>query len=70
MPDLYCAVPEHKPVPPFVQDPTWEFAGTTTPDAPRPPGFDETVARFASQFQGFYTFRTDASAARSRRLSL
>jgi hypothetical protein len=66
MPDLYCAVPEHKPVPPFIQAPAWEFAGRTAPDEPRPQGFSDEVARFAAEFQGFYTFHATSILERRR----
>ncbi len=56
--DLYCAIPQDRPVPTFVRAPEWDYAGTTNPDRPRPDGFDEDVARFACEFQGYYTYRT------------
>ncbi len=54
-PDLFCAVPESRPVPPFVRTPAWEFAGKV--DRSRPvPGFRERAARVAMRHQGFYAF--------------
>jgi hypothetical protein len=29
--DLYCAVPESRPIPPFIRTPAWEFAGQDGP---------------------------------------
>ena len=57
MPDFYCAVPEDKPTPPFITELAWEFMGESEPHQPRPRGFNEDVARFAANFQGYYTFR-------------
>jgi hypothetical protein len=57
LPDFYCAVPQGRPVPPFVREPVWAYECITTPDKPRPRGFSDEVARFACTFQGFYTFR-------------
>ncbi len=53
--DLYCAVPEARPVPPFVRTPAWEFVGKLDHDAP-PFGFRERAARVAMHHQGFYAF--------------
>lgn len=55
--DLFCAVPDNKPKPPFISEQAWEFIGKRRPDQPMPRGFSEDVARFACQFQGFYAFR-------------
>ena len=57
LPDFYCAVPHELPPPSFIQEPVWVAVGITKPDEPRPHGFNEEVARFACQFQNFYTFR-------------
>jgi hypothetical protein len=54
-PDLYCVVPESRPVPQFIKTPAWEFAGTM--DHARPmPGYRLRAARVAFQYQGFYAF--------------
>ena len=53
--DLYCAVPEVRPVPPFIKSPAWEFAGKLDYAYP-PPGFREGAARTAMHHQGFYAF--------------
>ena len=53
--DLYCVVPESRPVPPFIRNPAWEFAGKLDRDAPLP-GFRARAARIAMQHQGFYAF--------------
>jgi hypothetical protein len=55
--DLYCAVPESRPIPPFIRTPAWEFAGKM--DYSRPvPGFRERAAREAMQLWGFYAFNS------------
>jgi hypothetical protein len=54
-PDLYCVVPESRPVPEFIRTPAWEFAGTV--DHSRPlAGYRVRAARVAFQHQGFYAF--------------
>ncbi len=65
---LFCAIPQGRARPPFVRDKAWEFTGLSTPDRPRPDGFDEDAARTASQIHGFYAFRSRPS--RERRLLL
>jgi len=55
---LYCAIPQGRSRPPFVRDRAWTFAGMSTPDRPRPDGFEESAALAASQSQGFYAFRS------------
>ncbi len=57
-PDLYCAVPEGRPVPFFIRDPAWEFAGRHRPQSPGLMGFREQAARVALQHQGFYVFES------------
>ncbi len=55
--DLYCAVPESRPVPPFIRNPVWEFVGKVDRKAP-PLGFRERAARLAMQHHGFYAFNS------------
>jgi hypothetical protein len=55
--DLYCVVPEERPVPPFIRKPAWEFAGKFDYAYP-PPGFREGAARTAIHHQGFYAFNS------------
>ena len=51
--DLYCAVPEDRPVPPFVGGRAWEFAGRLAEKSTvRLPGALTTATRF----NGFYIF--------------
>ncbi len=53
--DIYSAVPEARPVPPFIRNPAWEFAGKLDHAAP-PVGFRERAARTGLYYQGFYAF--------------
>ncbi len=64
--NLCCAVSQQKPIPEFIQSPTWTFVGVSTPDQPRPSGFDVEVARFATGFQGFYTYYNCTALERHR----
>ncbi len=56
-PDLYCAVPESRPIPPFIRKPAWEFAGKLDRSQPVL-GFSERAARDSMQFCGFYAFNS------------
>jgi hypothetical protein len=51
--DVVCAVPEDRPVPPFVHDGTWQFHGRVADEsvAPLP-----RAAQVAVRFNGFYIF--------------
>ena len=53
--DLYCAVPEARPVPAFIRTPAWEFVGKMDRESPLA-GFRERAARVAMHHQGFYAF--------------
>ena len=53
-PDLFCAVPEDRPVPTFIKAPNWTYAGRT--DAVAQGAFDPETARTAVWFNGFYLF--------------
>jgi hypothetical protein len=52
--DLYCAVPQDRPVPTFIKAANWTFSGAT--DALAKPPFDMAVARTAVRFMGSYLF--------------
>src|SRR4051794_6584478 len=54
-PDLYCAVPEDRAVPVFVQGDHWTFVGRITRAAALP-GFQEEQARSGVRLNGFYLF--------------
>lgn len=55
-PELYCAVPEHYPVPGFIIGEAWDFGGRLdNPDA-APRGFDPAAARHGVRLTGYYLF--------------
>ncbi len=55
-PDLYCAVPEDRTIPPFIRQPGWEFVGKVLDEATAPAGFKEKAAWSAANHLGFYVF--------------
>jgi hypothetical protein len=53
-PDLVCAVPEDRAIPPFLSGDDWEFGGKTSAT---PMGeFDMHAARASVRFNGFYLY--------------
>ena len=54
--DLYCAVPEDVPVPPFVTDERWEWAQSL--DVSQLSGFDAKAAEISANRNGFYLFHS------------
>lgn len=53
-PDVLCAVPEDKPVPPFVTAPAWEYGGHMNRDDAAPAIFRSRAVATAIRFNGFY----------------
>ncbi|GEO17616.1 hypothetical protein [Microvirga aerophila] len=53
-PDLFCAVPEDRPVPTFIKAPNWTYVAKT--DAVAQGAFDLETARTAVWFNEFYLF--------------
>ena len=51
--DVYCAVPEDRPVPSFLLDGAWRFLGKVEDGAA---GALPRSARVAVRFNGFYIF--------------
>ena len=62
--DFYCAIPQGKSLPSLLREEQWEPCGETSPDEPRPPGFDAQTARYSVELQGFYTFREQSFVER------
>lgn len=60
--DIICAISEDRPVPIFLQDPAWTFAGRLDWETATVPGFDLRAARSACNSLGFYLFQTWARA--------
>lgn len=54
--DLFCAVPEHVPVPNFVTAGEWQYARPL--DIETLSGFDATAARASTAANGFYLFHS------------
>jgi len=54
--DLFCAVPEDYPVPAFVDEHGWEFAGKVDATSAAPLGFIEGAAKAVLPLTGFYLF--------------
>jgi hypothetical protein len=53
---LYCAVPEDRAVPPFVNGDLWEFGGKVDQQLSPPLGFNGNAAHTSVRFNGFYLF--------------
>ncbi|HEX8165537.1 MAG TPA: hypothetical protein VF601_07075 [Beijerinckiaceae bacterium] len=63
--DLYCAVPEDRPVPGFVAG-EWEFRGRVGEADPVPGGFRAEAARAAERADGYYLFHAPLPQRASR----
>lgn len=57
-PELRCAVPQDRAVPPFIKGEDWEFAGTLGAEETVPRGFDPGQAGTFARWNGFYLFET------------
>ncbi|WP_342211333.1 hypothetical protein [Microvirga pakistanensis] len=55
-PELYCAVPEDRPAPAFLQSARWQVAGQMDESGTTPLGFDREAAKIAIRLNGFYLF--------------
>ena len=59
-PELYCAIPEDRPVPDFI-DCDWQFKGSLDRSQNAPGGFIPPVAAASVRLNGYYVFmRYDA----------
>jgi hypothetical protein len=56
-PDLYCAVPEDRPLPPFISEDAWTYSGRVDESVYVPNGFQPPAAIWASRFNGCYIFQ-------------
>jgi hypothetical protein len=61
-PALCCAIAQGSPVPPFIEEKTWEFSETVQPFAWTPDGFQPECAREAIRVLGYYLFHSWARA--------
>jgi hypothetical protein len=57
-PAIYCAVPEHYPVPRFLDG--WTFEGSLRSPVALPPGFHARAAGVGVHCNGFYLFQITA----------
>ena len=53
---LCCAVPQHRPVPAFIQGETWDLGGTISGKGTIPLGFQPKAATEAMRMLGYYLF--------------
>lgn len=56
-PDLCCAVPEDRPVPVFLEQFTWEYAGTLHQNDLPSLDFVLTAAELGARLNGFHLFQ-------------
>jgi len=63
-PDLYCAIPQDRPVPSFI-DCNWQFKGSFDRSQRAPHGFIPTVASASVRMNGYYVFMRYDSAPSS-----
>src|SRR5215207_525870 len=56
-PALFCAVPEDRPVPGFLDPGDWRFERALRPSDLNPPGFEERAAQAGVRFNGLYLFQ-------------
>lgn len=57
-PDLFCAVPEDRAVPDFIDGDAWEFGGRIDSETHQRPGFDARTAGRLARVNGFYFFQS------------
>lgn len=62
-PDLYCAVPEHYPVPGFIVGEAWDFGGRLDDYGAAPRGFDPAAASHGVGLSGYYLFLAETGIA-------
>ena len=61
---LLCAVPEHRPIPAFLNPDQWIFEQPLQASDLSPPGFEDRAASVGVRFNGFYLFQITASHRR------
>ena len=55
-PDLYCAIPEDRPLARFLKGGGWEYGGRLDGGG-TPVGFERRAADWATRLNGFYFFQ-------------
>ena len=58
--ELFCAVPEDRPVPSLIGTQAWTFDRILRPHDVAPPGFSERAAKAGVRYNGFYLFQATA----------
>ena len=58
--ELFCAVPEDRPVPSLIVAQAWTFDRILRPHDVAPPGFHERAAKTGVRYNGFYLFQATA----------
>ncbi len=64
-PKIMCAVPEHAPVPSFINPEEWTFDRVLRPADGTPPGFSNRAAQAGVRFNSYYLFQTPVAVRRS-----
>jgi hypothetical protein len=59
-PKLFCAVPEDRPIPGFIDAEAWSFERVLRSQDVAPPGSHERAARAGVRYDGFYVFHVTA----------
>ncbi len=61
-PMIICAVPEHSPIPSFINSDDWRFDQVLRPADVTPVGFRSRTAQAGARFNSYYLFQTTAAA--------
>jgi hypothetical protein len=59
-PELFCAVPEDRPIPSLIVAEAWTFETFLRIHDVAPPGFHERAAKAGVRYNGFYLFQATA----------
>ena len=62
---IVCAVPEHSPVPSFINPEDWTFDQALRPTDVTPVGFCNRAAQAGIRFNSYYLFQTAVSVRHS-----
>ncbi len=65
-PSLFCAVPEDRSVPGFIDAVAWSFERVIRSQDVAPPGFHDRAARAGVRYNGFYLFQVTARETSSK----
>jgi hypothetical protein len=62
---IICAVPEHSPIPGFINPEDWTFDQVLRPADVTPVGFCNRAAQAGVRFNNYYLFQTTRAARRA-----